>query len=75
MPMTRSEDFPGGDESRDYCVYCARSDGSMQSYLEKLKGTTEFIMHTQGFDEKAAHDIAVRTLAKLPAWSGIKTVQ
>ncbi len=32
MPMTKSTDFPLGDESKDYCVYCARPDGSMQSY-------------------------------------------
>lgn len=71
MPMTRPEHFPQGDESKDYCVYCARPDGSMQSYPEKLKGTAEFIMRTQGFDAQAAHELAVRTLAKLPAWKGI----
>lgn len=70
MPMSKPEDFPGGDESKDYCVYCARPDGSMQSYPEKLKGTTEFIMRTQGFDGQAAHALAVRTLAQLPAWKG-----
>ncbi len=47
----------------------------MQSYPEKLKGTTEFIIRTQGFDEQAAHYIAIRTLAKLPAWSGIRASQ
>lgn len=68
MPMTKPSDYPQGDESKDYCVYCAREDGSMQSYPEKLKGTTDFLMHTQGLDEKAAHEMAIRTLAKLPAW-------
>jgi hypothetical protein len=70
MPMTKPEDYPGGDMSKDYCVYCARPDGSMQSYPEKLKGTTEFIMRTQGFDAQAAHALAVRTLFVLPAWKG-----
>lgn len=68
MPMSVKEDFAMGDESKDYCKYCAREDGSMQSYDEKLKGTTEFIIRTQGFDEKAALKIAKETMAKLPAW-------
>ena len=68
MPMSAKEDFAMEDESKDYCKYCAREDGSMQSYDEKLKGTTEFIIRTQGFDEKAALKIAKETMAKLPAW-------
>lgn len=68
MPMTKLSDYPQGDESKDYCIYCAREDGSMQSYPEKLKGTTDFLVRTQGLDEKAAHELAVRTMAKLPAW-------
>lgn len=68
MPMSKKEDFAMGDESKDYCKYCAREDGSMQSYDEKLKSTTDFIIRTQGFDEKAALKIAKETMAKLPAW-------
>jgi hypothetical protein len=71
MPMTKPEDFPGGDENKDYCVYCARSDGSMQSYPEKLAGTTEFIIRTQGMDRGAAAEMAVRLMSKLPAWKNI----
>lgn len=72
MPMTKPSDFPGGDESRDYCVYCARPDGSMQSYGEKLEGYTKFIVSTQGLDEAAARETAARLMQKLPAWSGAK---
>lgn len=71
MPMTKSSDFPLGDESKDYCVYCARPDGTMQSYPEKLEGTAEFLIRTQELDEKAAKEVALRTLAKLPAWKDI----
>ena len=72
MPMTKPTDFAMGDESRDYCLYCARPDGSMQSYPEKLEGTTEYLIHTQGIDKTAAHELAVKTLAKLPAWKDIQ---
>ena len=68
MPMTKPSDFAMGDESKDYCIYCARPDGSMQSYPEKLEGTTEFLIRTQGLDREAAREMAVRTMAKLPAW-------
>jgi hypothetical protein len=71
MPMTKAEDYPLGDESKEYCQYCARPDGSLQSYEEKLKGTIEFLIRTQGINEEAAHELAVRTLKKLPAWSNI----
>lgn len=68
MPMTKPADFALGDESKDYCVYCARPDGTMQSYPEKLEGTARFLVHTQGLDTQAAHEMAARTLARLPAW-------
>ena len=68
MPMTKPGDYPLEDESKAYCVYCARPDGSMQSYPEKLENTIEFLVRTQGIDREAARELAVRTLAKLPAW-------
>lgn len=68
MPMTKPADYPLGDESKDYCIYCARPDGSMQSYPEKVEGTTDFLIKTQGLDQQAAHDAALHILAKLPAW-------
>lgn len=52
MPMTKPEDYPSGDESKDYCRYCARPDGSMQSYDEKLKSMTAFLMRTQGWTKQ-----------------------
>jgi len=66
--MTKPSDFPLEDESKDYCVYCARPDGSMQSYSEKLAGMTGFLIRTQGLDEEAARQLAARNMAKLPAW-------
>ncbi len=69
MPMVKREDFALGDESKDYCTYCSRPDGSMQSYNEKLDSMTGFIIRTQGFDVKAARLAAVEMLSKLPAWA------
>ncbi len=68
MPMKTKEDFALEDESKDYCKYCTRSDGSMQNYEEKLKDMTGFIIRTQGLDEGAARSAAKGIMAKLPAW-------
>ena len=68
MPMSKPADFAMGDTTRDYCVHCARPDGSMQSYDEKLASLTSFLVRTQGLDGKAAAVGAVDMMARLPAW-------
>lgn len=68
MPMNQTTDYVMGDENLDYCVHCARADGSMQSYEEKLSSLTAFIVRTQGFDENVASTTAQKMMAELPAW-------
>ena len=68
MPMEKTSDYPEGDVTKDYCVYCAHPDGTMQSFEEKKAGMTEFIMKSQGFDREAAVKIAESSMSKLPAW-------
>ena len=68
MPMREAADFAQGDVTKDYCVYCARPDGSMQSYEEKLEGMSAFLVRTQGLDAQAATETARAMMAKLPAW-------
>ena len=70
MPMEKPADFAMGDGTKDYCVYCARSDGSMKTYEEALEGMTNFLVSTQGIDPKAARSAAKEAMAKLPAWKG-----
>ena len=68
MPMKNPEDFAMGDCEKDYCKYCCRPDGTMQSYYEKLNSLTNFIVKTQGLNEKAASSAAKAMMTKLPAW-------
>jgi hypothetical protein len=70
MPMVQSEDFALGDRTKDYCRYCARPDGTMQSYDEKLESMSGFIVRTQGLDRAVARETARAMMAKLPAWKG-----
>ena len=68
MPMKKPEDFAMNDESRDYCVHCARPDGSMQSFEEKKESMANFIIKTQGLAREAAMSAALSMMKKLPAW-------
>ncbi len=68
MPMKNAEDYPLKDESKDYCIHCSRADGTMQSFEEKKKSMSEFIMKTQGLDSVVAHKAAEELMRKLPAW-------
>lgn len=68
MPMNKPSDFAMNDTNKEYCVYCARPDGSMQSFEEKKEGLKNFIIKTQGFDESAALSMAENMMRSLPAW-------
>jgi hypothetical protein len=68
MPMKETADYAQGDIKKDYCVYCARLDGNMQSYQEKLDSLTAFIIKTQGMEKNAAKEAANNMMARLPAW-------
>ena len=70
IPMHTPQEHAAGDESRDYCVHCARHDGSMKSYDEVLKGMTAFLVKTRGIDQQAASKAAAGMMAELPAWKG-----
>jgi len=69
MPMEKKEDFAMADTSRNYCKFCARPDGSMQNFNEKLKSMTAFIVKTQGIADEMARAAAREMMSKLPAWS------
>ena len=69
MPMSKKSDYAMGDESKDYCVYCANEDGSMQTFGQKKENMTDFIVKTQGLAREAAESAALSMMKKLPAWS------
>lgn len=68
MPMEDESDFAMNDPSKNYCVHCSRPDGEMQSFEEKKVNLTDFIMKTQGFDNRAAEKMAEHMMRRLPAW-------
>lgn len=68
MPIEKKEDFAMGDPDKNYCRFCANPDGTMQSFEQKKKGLSEFIMKTQGLDSTAALKAAETAMRRLPAW-------
>lgn len=68
MPMKNISDFAMNDESKDYCLHCARPDGTMQSFDEKKESMTNFIIKTQGMAREVAESAALSMMKKLPAW-------
>ncbi len=68
MPMSEPEDHAGADESKNYCLHCARPDGSMVTRDEARAGLTAFMVKTQGIDESTAGAAVEELMAGLPAW-------
>jgi len=68
MPMKNASDFAMTDENKDYCIHCARPDGSMQSFEERKENMTNFIIRTQGLTREVAESTALSMMRRLPAW-------
>jgi len=70
MPMTKLEDFGGGNPANIYCVHCSNPDGSLKSYDEVLEGMVNFMMMSQNMDRETAERAAKEHMSKMPAWGG-----
>ena len=70
MPMTKPEDFGGGNPENLYCVYCSNQDGSLKTREEVFKGMVNFMMTSQKMDRRTAESAAKERMSKMPAWSG-----
>lgn len=69
MPMKNPDDFAVGDVNKNYCKFCCREDGSMQSYEEKLESMTHFISETKNIDHASAKNKAKNIMSNLAAWN------
>ena len=69
MPMSRSEEFGGGNPENLYCVYCSNPDGSLKSRKEVFEGMVDFMMKSQEMDREIAENAARDRMSRMPAWS------
>jgi uncharacterized glyoxalase superfamily protein PhnB len=70
MPMTKPEEFGGGNPENMFCVHCSNPDGSLKTYDEVLNGMVNFMMTSQSLDRKTAEKRAREHMANMPAWGG-----
>lgn len=70
MPMTKLEDFGGGNPANIYYVYCSNPDGSLKSYQEVFEGMANFMMKSQNMDRATAERAAKDYMTKMPTWEG-----
>ena len=70
MPLSKAEDFGGGNPANVYCVHCAHSDGSLKKYEEVYEGMIGFMMKTQSMERATAEIAAKEYMATMPAWQG-----
>lgn len=68
MPMTRPEEFGGGNPNNVYCAHCTRPDGSLKTYEEVLEGMIHFMMDNQNLEHAVAEQAAREYMAQMPAW-------
>jgi len=69
MPLSKPEDFGGGNPENLYCVHCCNSVGFLKSRDEVLEGMVSFMMNTRNLDRESAEVAAKQYMSMMPAWS------
>ena len=70
MPLTKKEDFAGGNENSNFCHFCVNTDGSVKSCEEIFEGGVQFFLNQIGSDRKMAERITRRNMNMQPYWQG-----
>lgn len=66
--MRNLEDYPFADVTKDYCIHCARRDGSLKTHEEALDRISTFILRERGVNRDIARGMAIELMAEMPAW-------
>lgn len=70
MPLTKKEDFAGGDENAKFCQYCTNADGSVKTCEEIFEGGVQFFMSQIGDDRQMAEKVTRKNMNARPYWQG-----
>lgn len=70
MPMTKKEDFSGGNENSDFCLYCVNADGSVKTCEEIFEGGVQFFMGQIGDDRQLAERATRKNMNMQSYWQG-----
>jgi hypothetical protein len=70
MPLTKKEDFAGGNEQSEFCVHCADENGNVHSCEEIFERGVAFFMGAAGADRALAERVTRKNMKGLPHWQG-----
>jgi hypothetical protein len=70
MPLTKKEDFAGGDENSKFCLYCVNAEGNVKTCEEIFEGGVQYFMSNVGNDRKIAERITRKNMSAQPYWKG-----
>ncbi len=70
MPMSKKEDFAGGDENSMFCLYCADENGKVKSCQEIFEGGVQFFMGKLGGDKEMAEKVTRKNMNQQSYWQG-----
>jgi len=70
MPLTKKEDFAGGDENAKFCLYCVNADGSVKTCEEIFEDGVQFFMSQIGDDRRLAEKVTRKNMKLQPYWQG-----
>ncbi len=68
MPLEKKEDFAGGDENSQFCLYCVDEKGQVKSGEEIFEGGVQFFMSQLGGDRQLAEKVTRKNMKMLPYW-------
>ncbi|MFA5109550.1 MAG: zinc ribbon domain-containing protein [Patescibacteria group bacterium] len=70
MPLVKKEDFAGGDENSNFCVYCVNADGTVKSCDEIFEGGVQYFMAQLKGNRKMAEKMTRKNMSGRPYWQG-----
>lgn len=70
MPLSKPEDFAGGDENSQFCLYCVNKDGSVKTCEEIFEGGVQYFMSQIGGDRSMAEKITRKNMNMQSYWQG-----
>ncbi|MFA5178473.1 MAG: zinc ribbon domain-containing protein [Candidatus Paceibacterota bacterium] len=68
MPLTKKEDFAGGDENSNFCLFCVNADGNVKPCEEIFEGGVQFFISQLEGDRSMAEKIVRKNMNQLPYW-------
>lgn len=68
MPLLKKEDFAGGNENSEFCLYCVDEKGNVKSCEEIFEGGVNFFLSQLGDDRVLAEKVVRRNMNSLSYW-------